>query len=416
LSLARTERLLAEPRIPSLARVPYHRSSILENYMSFSRESKPLRVLVAPDSFKGSLPASGVAASIAAGVRAAIPGALVTEAPIADGGEGSAAAIAQGLGGSWQQVTVQDANGKPIALPFAACESPTLGRFAVLDVAEIVGLPAAVAAPGARSTRGVGQAIRAIHALGFTTIAVGLGGSSTNDAGAGMLAELAFVCRDAAGKELDPVFDNLLRVQSVERRPGAEWLASLHLIGLTDVTSPLNGPQGASVVFGAQKGFGDLAQADAVLAHFARCCTALLGEDLGGAPGAGAAGGLGFAVSVLGGSLRPGAQFVLEAHRLVPGAVDYDWIITGEGRSDGQTLLGKGPAMVARLARDGGIPVTLLSGAVEPDPALEAAFDGCFSIQPGPVSLDYAMRNAESLLQRTARQVATLFGKASCRL
>ena len=383
--------------------------------MSLSRERKPLRVLVAPDSFKGSLPASGVAASIAAGVRAAIPGVLVTEAPIADGGEGSASAIAQGLGGTWQQVAVRDANGATIGMPFAACTSPTLGSFAVLDVAEIVGLPAAVAAPGARSTRGVGQAIRAIHERGFKTIALGLGGSSTNDAGAGMLAELALVCRDEEGTELDPVFDNLLRVRSVERRPGAEWLSELRLIGLTDVTSPLNGPEGASMVFGGQKGFGDLARADAVLAHFARCCTELLGEDLSSAAGAGAAGGLGFAVSVLGGSLRPGAQFVLEAHRLTPGAVDYDWIITGEGRSDGQTLLGKGPAMVARLARDSGIPVTLLSGAVEFDPALEAAFDGCFSIQPGPVSLDYAMRNAGMLLERAGRQVAALFEKASCR-
>jgi glycerate kinase len=252
-----------------------------------SRERKPLRVLVAPDSFKGSLPASAVAASIAAGVRAAIPGALVTEAPIADGGEGSASAIAQGLGGTWQQVSVRDANGATIAVPFAACTSPALGSFAVLDVAEIVGLPAAVAPPGARSTRGVGQAIRAIHERGFTTIALGLGGSSTNDAGAGMLAELAFVCRDEAGTELDPVFDNLMRVRSIERRPGAQWLSELRLIGLTDVTSPLNGPEGASMVFGGQKGYGDLAQADAVLAHFARCCTALLGEDLSEACGGG---------------------------------------------------------------------------------------------------------------------------------
>jgi glycerate kinase len=383
-----------------------------ENRMTMSRESKPLRVLVAPDSFKGSLPASAVAASIAAGIRAAILDCEVVEAPMADGGEGSASAIAQGLGGAWRQVRVQDANGKPVEVPFAACTSPALGSFAVLDVAEIVGLPAALAPPGARSTRGVGQAIRAIREHGYTTIALGLGGSSTNDAGAGMLAELAFICRDAAGAELDPVFDNLTQVRSLERRPGAEWLAGLSLIGLTDVTSPLNGPDGASMVFGQQKGFEDLAQADAVLAHFAACCSKLLERDLSATAGAGAAGGLGFAMAVLGGTLRPGAEFVLEAHRLAAGAVDYDWIITGEGRSDRQTLLGKGPAMVARLARDSGIPVTLLSGAVEFDQELEAAFDGCFSIQPGPVSLDYAMRNAEILLQRAGRQVAALFIKA----
>lgn len=378
-----------------------------------SHERTPLRVLVAPDSFKGSLAAAAVAASIAAGVRAAIPGCVVVEAPIADGGEGSAAAIALGLGGTWQQVAVRDANGDSVEVPFAACDSPVLGKFAVLDVADIVGLPAALVPPGARSTRGVGQAIRAIHGRGFTTIALGLGGSSTNDAGAGMLAELGFVCRDAAGSEVDPVFDTLMRVTSLERRPDTAWLRELRLIGLTDVTSPLIGPLGASMVFGQQKGFDDLAQADAVLARFAACCTRLLGNDLSAAAGAGAAGGLGFAVAVLGGTLRPGAQFVLEAHRLTEGRVDYDWVITGEGRSDSQTLLGKGPAEVARLARAGGIPVTLLSGAVDLDPALEAAFDGgCFSIQPGPVSLDYAMQHADLLLERAGRQVAALFSKA----
>ena len=381
--------------------------------MTSSPENKALRVLVAPDSFKGSLDASAVAASIAAGVREAIPGCVVVEAPIADGGEGTASAIAQGLQGSWQEVEVIDANGKRIAMPFAACHSPALGPFAVLDVAEIVGLPAAVAAPGARTTRGVGQAIRAIHARGFKTIALGLGGSSTNDAGAGMLAELAFVCRDAAGVEVVPVFDKLMQVRTLEHRPGSEWLQELTLIGLTDVSSPLNGEGGASMVFGAQKGFQDLPAADAVLAHFADCCAALLGKDLRAQAGCGAAGGLGFAVALLGGVLRPGAQFILEAHRLVAGAVDYDWVITGEGRSDRQTLLGKGPAEVARLARDSGIPVTLLSGAVELDLALEAAFDGgCFSIQPGPVSLDYAMRNAGALLQRAGRQAARLFAGA----
>lgn len=374
-----------------------------------THDHTPLRVLVAPDSFKGSLSASLVAASIAAGVKAAIPGCVVVEAPIADGGEGSAAAIAQGLQGSWDEAEVVDANGTRIQMPFAACHSPVLGPFAVFDVAEIVGLPAAVAAPGARTTRGVGQAIRAIHARGFTTIALGLGGSSTNDAGAGMLAELAFTCRDAQGRELDPVFDNLLQVASVERRQDAAWLRDLTLIGLTDVTSPLTGPDGASRVFGHQKGFADLAAADAVLAHFA----GLLDEDTSAIAGSGAAGGLGFAVALLGGSLRPGAQFVLEAHRLTEGSVDYDWVITGEGRSDRQTLLGKGPAEVARLARSSGIPVTLLSGAVDLDPALEAVFDGgCFSIQPGPVSLDYAMANAGQLLERAGRQVGALFARA----
>jgi len=165
-------------------------------------------------------------------------------------------------------------------------------------------------------------------------------------------------------------------------------------------------------VFGAQKGLHDLAGADAVLARFAGQCAALLGRDHALAAGAGAAGGLGFAVRVLGGTLRPGADFVFEAHRLTGDTFDYDWVITGEGRSDRQTLMGKGPAMIARLARSKHIPVTLLSGAVDYSDELEASFDGCFSIQPGPVSLDYAMRNAEPLLRQAGRQVAALFLKA----
>lgn len=380
--------------------------------MPIPYENKPLRVLVAPDSFKGSLPATAVAKRIAAGVRQAIPDSVITEAPIADGGEGSASAIAQGLGGRWHHVHVQDANSGFVEVAFAACTSPALGEFAVFDVADIAGLPAAIAAPGVRSTRGIGQAVRAIRERGFKTIALGLGGSSTNDAGAGMLAELALVCRDAMGTELDPVSDNLGLIQSLAWRPGYEWVRELRLIGLTDVTSPLTGPSGASMVFGAQKGFVNLLQADANQAQFAEQCANLLGHDFSGTAGAGAAGGLGFAVCALGGTLLPGADFVLAAHRLTPGPVDYDWIITGEGRSDQQTLLGKGPVMIGRLARDNKIPVTLLSGAVDFNAELEATFDGCFSIQPGPVSLDYAMRNAEVLLQQTARQVAALFIKA----
>jgi glycerate kinase len=166
------------------------------------------------------------------------------------------------------------------------------------------------------------------------------------------------------------------------------------------------------MIFGAQKGFADLRHADGVLQDFSRQCAALLQKDFADIAGAGAAGGLGYGICMLGGKLLPGASFILDALRLTQGTIEYDWIITGEGRSDRQTLLGKGPALVAQLARRNGIPVTLLSGAIEYDPSLDAAFDGCFSVQSGPVTLEHAMANAGVLLESASRQLALLFGRA----
>jgi glycerate kinase len=374
--------------------------------------SRPLKVLVAPDSFKGSLEAQEVAAHIAAGLRQAMPGSVIVEAPIADGGEGTAKTVAQALQGSWHSARVTDANGNTIDAPYAVCSSASLGTFAIMDVAEVIGLPAAVAAPGARTTKGLGQAVRAMAEAGYKTVVLGLGGSSTNDGGAGMLAELAFCFRDASGAIVDPVFDQLAQIVSIESRADSAWLEDIRLIGLTDVTSPLAGPNGASVVFGKQKGFEDLPHADRVLRDFGKRCESFLGTQFADREGAGAAGGLGFAVCALGGKLLPGARFILDAMRLTQEVSEFDWVITGEGRTDSQTLLGKGPAIVARLARDAGIPVILLSGAVEHHPRLDAAFDGCFSVQSAPVSLDYAMRNAGPLLEAASRQLAALFTSA----
>ena len=377
--------------------------------MRHTVDHSPLRVLVAPDSFKGSLSAHEVARRIAAGIHQALPDAVITEAPIADGGEGTAAVVAGRLQGDWRTVEVTDANRERRQLPFAACTSASLGEFAIFDVAEIVGLPAATLAPPLRTTRGVGQALRAIAALGHKTIVVGLGGSSTNDGGAGMLAELMIECSGADGAALDPGLGNLADIAALRRRGDSGWLQSITLIGLTDVSSPLTGPLGASHIFGRQKGVDDLAAADRLLGAFGARVTALLGEDFTRDAGAGAAGGLGFAVRAAGGSLQPGARFILDALGLNEPGAQFDWIITGEGRSDGQTLLGKGPAIVAELARGKNTPVSLLSGAVDEDAALFALFDGCFSVQSAPVSLQQAMAQAGPLLQAAAFNLARLF-------
>ncbi|WP_161539901.1 glycerate kinase [Glaciimonas sp. PCH181] len=209
------------------------------------------------------------------------------------------------------------------------------------------------------------------------------------------------------------MLETLPNVRAIARRDEAKWLAGIRLIGLTDVASPLTGANGTSQIFGAQKGLKDLDAADRLVSNLAKQLLPLMSGDYSSVEGAGAAGGLGFAVRVLGGLLQPGADFILDALQLNHSAMNFDWVIPGEGRSDGQTLLGKGPALIASLAKRQGIPVTLLSGAVDHSAALSRLFDGCFSIQSAPVTLEHAVRNAGALLEVAACNLATLFAKAS---
>lgn len=380
--------------------------------MQSSLRRDALNILVAPDSFKGSLTADVAAGHIARGIVRALPRSRVTQMPIADGGEGSAQAIAAALGGGWSEVSVTDANGKAVQMPYAQCEGPQIGTFAVFDVAAVVGLPDAVLPPQERTTRGVGQAIRALHGRGYRTIVVGLGGSSTMDAGAGMLSEVALSLSTGDERPLFPTYRSLPEIAHVSRREDSAWLDEIRLIALSDVSSPLTGPAGASHVFGRQKGFLKLDEADRVVSAFAALCEASLSQHAAHLPGAGAAGGLGFGLMLMGAQVVPGAQFILEAAGLSRSIDVYDWVIAGEGKSDGQTVLGKGPALLAKLARGNGVPVSLLSGAVETTEELDEAFDGCFSIMSGPESLQYAMENAGPLLENAGFRLARLFASA----
>ncbi len=289
--------------------------------------------------------------------------------------------------------------------------SSEFGEIGILEVAEVVGLPQAVVEPERRTTRGIGQAIRQIAARGVDTIAIGLGGSSTNEAGSGLLSELGFRFLDASGSALSPILENLDDIREIRyERP--ESLSGVRLIGLSDVNSPLCGPTGATYIFGPQKGVKALAAVDATLACFAEGCAAAVGADFAREEGSGAAGGIGFALHLLGAELVSGATFVLRAAGVRAGLGDFHWVITGEGRSDSQTMMGKGPAMIASLAKDAGVSVSLVSGAVETSTALTEAFDGCISIQQGPVSLSYAMENAGTLLENASLQLTRLFVSA----
>jgi glycerate kinase len=371
-------------------------------------------MLVAPDSFKGSLSAIEAAQCMARGIARALPDCLITQLPMADGGEGSAEVVASALAGEWRVLDATDANGDRCQVPYALCRDSSIGRFVIFDAAAIVGLPQARLAAELRTTRGLGEALRELYERGERTLVVGLGGTSTMDGGAGLLAELALDFRDAQGVSMAPTFANLAEISRLERRSDSHWLEELRLIALTDVDSPLCGPLGSSLVFGEQKGFTDLQQADQVLARFAEQCEAAMGNSFSTRSGAGAAGGLGFALGLIGAELQSGAAFIAATLALDSSLGDYDWVITGEGRSDRQTLLGKGPAHIAALAREQGVPVSLLSGAIEDGAELAPHFDGCFSIMPRPDTLEYALEHASALLEDASAQLAGFYS-ATCR-
>jgi glycerate kinase len=367
-------------------------------------------VVIAPDSFKGSLGAEQVAEAIATGVRRARPDAVVRICPMADGGEGTLDAMLT-RGGERRKLTVRGAAG-PVR---EAAAGLLADGSAIIETAEIVSItdPVGMGVPvEARSTRGMGEAIRALLDAGVRRFFVALGGSSTNDGGAGLLAGLGMKLFDAQGQELEPKPGELAQVARVDVSQLDARLAEATFIGMSDVDNPLTGEHGATAVFGPQKGVqpDQIAKIDAALAHFADLLEPALNRAARNEPGAGAAGGLGFALHMLGAQFQPGAEVVAQQIGLDAALEGANWLITGEGRSDVQTLHGKAPFIACRHARAAGVPATLLSGAVDSAalPRLTEQFAGCFSPAPGPITLDVAIRDAARLLANEAEQLTRL--------
>lgn len=377
-------------------------------------------IVVAPDSFKGSLSAPQVAAAIAEGLRRVWPAAEIRERPMADGGEGTLDAVLAAVGprGKRQTTTVSGAGGDPTLSAWGLLDGPD-GPTAVIEAAQIVGItdPSGMRAPvGARSTRGVGELILALLDRGLRRFFVGIGGSSTNDAGMGMLAALGLALTDARGRSVTPVPDALASVARVDASQLDARLRTTAITIMSDVNNPLCGTRGATAIFGPQKGVAaaDVARYDAALGHVAALAERAIGRNAAEDPGAGAAGGLGFALQLLGGEFRSGAEVVAERVGLDAALSDADWAITGEGRSDAQTLLRKAPYIVAEQARARGVPVTLLSGAVDPAALAELGrvFDGCIALPAGPATLAECIAGAAALLADRAEQLARVFAAA----
>ncbi|HEV8258370.1 MAG TPA: glycerate kinase [Casimicrobiaceae bacterium] len=374
-----------------------------------------ITVVIAPDSFKGSIPADAAAAAIATGLRRVWPDADLRLRPMADGGEGTLDAVLS-RGGTRRTARVTGASGAPLDAGFGLIDNDAT---AVIEIAQVVGLTdAAVAAvPVERlSTRGLGELMRLLLDAGVRNYLVGLGGSSTNDGGAGLLAALGLKLADAKGRDVDPTPAGLAALAEVDASVLDSRLAHAHITIMSDVDNPLCGERGATAIFGAQKGVRaeSAAELDARLARFAALTERAVGRSARDRPGAGAAGGLGFALQLLGGRVRSGAEVIADLLGLDAALEGANWLITGEGRSDRQTLLGKAPFIAARRAAAKGVPATLVSGAVDRDalPELGRVFAGCHSLTFGPATLEECLTNAAQLLADRAEQLALLFAAA----
>lgn len=366
-----------------------------------------MRWVIAPDSYKGSLDAAGVAAAMQEGIARADHQAFCVLRPMADGGEGTLDALHAAVGGEWLRYPVSDAVGQSREVDCLLLPDGTV----VLEVARIIGLPDAGSSDvNCRSSRGVGQLLQALVNAGYRHIAVALGGSSTNDAGAACLVAMGLQLMNADGNRLDGSLQDLQQLHALNIDGLAGVMAGVSLEVWSDVENPLTGPQGATAVFGPQKGVlaADVPLVDGWIAHFAGLLDAGLPQPLRNAPGSGAAGGLGYAMQFLGGRMVSGAQAVAGHIALAEEIASADWVLTGEGRSDSQTLSGKAPACVAALARQSGVPVSLLSGAIMTDAAgaLVNAFDGCYSLCNRPMTLATAMEEARVRIVQQAEQLA----------
>ena len=358
-----------------------------------------MKVVIAIDSMKGSLSSLEGGAAIAEGVKRACPGAECVVRPLADGGEGTVEALALGLGGGLRRVTVTGPAGRPTEATYGV-----VGATAVMEMAQVAGITLVSGAernPLLTTTYGVGEMIADAIGAGCRDFIVGIGGSATNDGGAGMLQALGFRLLDADGNDVPRGGAGLAKLARIVP-PADRRLADVRFHVACDVTNPLCGEKGASAVFGPQKGATPamVAELDAALARFA----SVSGGDAN-APGAGAAGGLGFAFrTFLGGELRSGVKLVLDETRFADYAKDADVVVTGEGRLDAQTAMGKAPVGVAEVAKRFGRPVIAFAGCVTEDATVVNAhgIDAFFPILRTVGTLEEALDKGRAAANLTA--------------
>ncbi len=377
-----------------------------------------MKIVIAPDSFKDSLSAQAVADAIASGLAEVWPHAELIKCPMADGGEGTIEALLAACNGELMSASVSGPLGAPVNAQWGwLAES----RTAIIEMAMASGLQLLTLAQRdacVTSTEGTGQLISAALDAGARRVILAIGGSATNDGGSGMLSALGARFLNADDQTLAPGGLALADLARIDLSGFDPRLSDVCVEIAADVDNPLCGPNGASSVFGPQKGASpeQVMALDAALGRFADHTAQVLGQDLRDSPGSGAAGGMGFAAKAyLKASFRAGVEVVADLTGLEQALIGADLVITGEGRFDAQTLRGKTPLGVARVAQRRQVPVIVLAGTLgEGYEQLYAhGIGAAFALVSGPMSLEQACRDTRRLLHERARDVARLWQMAS---
>lgn len=374
-----------------------------------------MKVVIAIDSLKGSLSSMEAGNAIKEGILKAHKDAEVIVKPLADGGEGTTDALIEGLSGERIDITVTGPLGEKIDAYYGFLPE---SKTAILEMAAAAGitlLPEGRKEPLAATTYGVGEMIRDAVKRGARDFIIGIGGSATNDGGIGMLKALGFEFTDAKGQPVGEGAKALKNVHSISSDHVLPELKDCHFKIACDVTNPLYGKNGATYIYGPQKGVTKelMPVLDEAMEQYAKVCTSYTGRDYADFPGSGAAGGLGFAfITFLPAELKSGINLILEAIGLEESLSDADYVVTGEGRLDHQTAMGKAPAGVAHLAKEYNATVIALAGAVTKDARAcnAVGIDSFFCIQSAPVTLEEAMdkENAAYNMTLTAEQIFRL--------
>ncbi len=372
-----------------------------------------MKIIIAPDSFKECLTAAQVAQHIEDGMRQIFPNAEYVQVPVADGGEGTLQSLVDATNGHCVDTSVTGPRGARVKARFGLLGS---GETAIIEMAQASGIELITPEqrnPLIATTFGTGEQILAALDLGVRHFIVGIGGSATNDGGAGMMQALGVKLLDAQGHELPCGGAALAQLARIDLSDMDARLASCTFVAACDVTNPLTGANGASAVFGPQKGATPemVQELDSALTNFAAVIARDLNINVDQVPGAGAAGGMGAALlAFLNAELKPGIDMVMEAVSLAEKIKGASLVITGEGRIDAQTAQGKTPVGVARIAKAENIPVVALAGSI--GDGAEAVYaqgiDALFPVVHGAVTLDVALAKGAENLTRAARNMAAM--------
>ncbi len=375
-----------------------------------------MKFLIAPDSFKESMSAEAACNAIARGIKTVLPDAETIALPLADGGEGTLSVLVSALDGQVEELAVTG----PLFQQVKACVGTVRGDTAIIEMAEAAGLHLVDVDrrnPERTTTLGVGEMISAMLDKGIRRFLIALGGSATNDGGIGMLTALGARPLDRQGQLVSPVGGSLYQVAELDTRSLDPRLSQCHFKLACDVDNPLTGSTGASAIFGPQKGATpeQVTRLDAGMAHWADVLEASFGREIKNIPGAGAAGGLAAAfIAAFDTSLKPGIEQVLDIVGFDGQCQQVDWVITGEGSLDGQSLSGKTPVGVARRAKLLGLPVVAFAGKLGQgyEAVYQEGIDIALPITPEGMPLSQALAEAEeNIFNASQTLIQLLFNK-----